>query len=317
MKSFLSPPPRAPARADEDRMARIEYGDEPAVFLIADPGEPLERARRTAALAGCRVAADLPVDRAPEGLRSKAASHPVLVELDAQKPGLTAMLGRLRDEAERGRRIVVAAPLALLDLAFASAAHANVDWLCEPSDLDRALTAAAAVAAQASPPRLHDAGRESRLLLQQLSEEVARIAGVLAAMSETERGEAPAARLAEEDDRPPPDPGFVRAIIRARRLRDQYLGPNLFADPAWDMMLDLMAARLERNRVAVSSLCIAAAVPPTTALRWIKALSDRGLFVRRADPRDGRRVYIELSDETARALAAYLRDVERLAPTAI
>ena len=109
----------------------------------------------------------------------------------------------------------------------------------------------------------------------------------------------------------------MRSIIRARRLRDQFFRGGLFADPAWDMLLDLFAARLEGTRVAVSSLCIAAAVPATTALRWIKALTDRGLFVRSADPQDGRRVYIALSDEVARSLTAYLRAVQRIAPAAI
>ncbi len=104
---------------------------------------------------------------------------------------------------------------------------------------------------------------------------------------------------------------------RARRLRDQYIRGGLFADPAWDMLLDLMAARLEGNRVAVSSLCIAAAVPATTALRWIRALTERGLFIRSADPQDGRRVYIELHDDVARALTAYLRAVQRVSPAAI
>src|SRR3546814_15893799 len=75
----------------------------------------------------------------------------------------------------------------------------------------------------------------------------------------------------------------VRALIRARRMRDQFFRSELFADPAWDMLLDLMAARLEHKRVSVSSLCIAAAVPVTTALRWIKSLTDEGRFVRRAD----------------------------------
>ena len=46
-------------------------------------------------------------------------------------------------------------------------------------------------------------------------------------------------------------------------------------------------------------------------------LEDRGLFVRSADPEDGRRVYIELSDDAARALAAYLRAVRRIAPAVI
>jgi DNA-binding MarR family transcriptional regulator len=55
----------------------------------------------------------------------------------------------------------------------------------------------------------------------------------------------------------------------------------------------------------------------SSALRWIKALTDRGLFARSADPQDGRRVYIELSDDAARALTAYLRAVQRIAPTAI
>jgi hypothetical protein len=79
---------------------------------------------------------------------------------------------------------------------------------------------------------------------------------------------------------------FVRSILRARRLRDQYFTGQLFADPAWDMMLDLLAARLEDRRVSISSLGLAAAVPPTTALRWIATLCDRGAFVRSNDSSD-------------------------------
>src|SRR5919107_3401876 len=91
----------------------------------------------------------------------------------------------------------------------------------------------------------------------------------------------------------------IRQLIRDRRLRDHFFRGALFADPAWDMLLELMAARLEGRRVAVSSLCIAAAVPATTALRWVKTLTDQGLFVRRADPQDGRRVYVELAPEAS------------------
>lgn len=91
----------------------------------------------------------------------------------------------------------------------------------------------------------------------------------------------------------------VRGLIRARRLREQYFEAELFADPAWDMLLDLMAAQLEGTKVAVSSLCIAAAVPPTTALRWIKTMTEEGVFLRKADKKDGRRIFIELSDEAA------------------
>lgn len=98
----------------------------------------------------------------------------------------------------------------------------------------------------------------------------------------------------------------IRAHIKARRLRERFLPADLFADPAWDMLLDLAAARLEGTRVSVSSLCIAANVPTTTALRWIKTLVDRGLVLRSPDPGDARRSFIDLAPPTVPALEACL-----------
>jgi DNA-binding MarR family transcriptional regulator len=102
----------------------------------------------------------------------------------------------------------------------------------------------------------------------------------------------------------------VRRMLRQRRMREQYFPADLFADPAWDMLLDLYAARLERQPVSVSSLCIAAAVPATTALRWIKTMTDAGLFVREADPHDGRRIFIALAEGACDALARYFEALE-------
>jgi DNA-binding MarR family transcriptional regulator len=101
----------------------------------------------------------------------------------------------------------------------------------------------------------------------------------------------------------------VRAVIRARRLRTRYFAGDLFADPAWDMLLDLLQAEIAQLRVPVSSLCIAAAVPATTALRWLKTMVQEGLFVRRADPHDGRRVFVELAPDASRALRSYFAEV--------
>ena len=134
-------------------------------------------------------------------------------------------------------------------------------------------------------------------------------------------GDEPVATLAAPRPEAPPRRGNdaivdamqVRAMIRARRLRELYFPADLFADPAWDMLLDLMAARLERRQVAVSSLCIAAAVPPTTALRWIKLLTDQAILIRIADPSDGRRVFIELADSAAEGMMNYLAAAQRLA----
>jgi len=174
-----------------------------------------------------------------------------------------------------------------------------------------------AIAFAAAPVRhvLRDVGKDGLPRLDQLSQEAARIAEMLAALAEREaRAERFAAAATGGSGSVAIDAGLVRAIIRARRLRDQFLGADLFADPAWDILLDLLAAGLENQRVAVSSLCIAAAVPPTTALRWIKSLTDLGLLVRSADPEDGRRVYVELSPETTGALHSYLQAAQRVSP---
>ena len=100
----------------------------------------------------------------------------------------------------------------------------------------------------------------------------------------------------------------VRAVIRARRLRARYFAEELFADPAWDMLLDLLQAEIAQLRVPVSSLCIAAAVPATTALRWLKTMTSKGMFVRRADPHDGRRVFVELAPQASQALRRYFAE---------
>jgi len=75
------------------------------------------------------------------------------------------------------------------------------------------------------------------------------------------------------------------------------------------MMLDLLKAELSGQRVSVSSLCAAAAVPPTTALRWLKTLVEQGLLIRTNDPLDGRRVYVELSRDASLGLRRYFSQI--------
>lgn len=130
--------------------------------------------------------------------------------------------------------------------------------------------------------------------LELLRRDAERVALALAELAASRSADAPVPR--------PVTAARIRAHIKARRLRERFFGPDLFADPAWDMLLDLAAARMEGRPVSVSSLCIAAAVPTTTALRWIKTMIDRGLFVRAADPEDARRAFIGLEAGAAVAL---------------
>lgn len=118
------------------------------------------------------------------------------------------------------------------------------------------------------------------------------------------------ARSRTRQTHPPlPSPRVIREIIRHRRLRSVFFGDDWFADPAWDMLLDLAAARSEDKRVSVSSLCHASGVPPTTALRWINHLVESGLLVKIDDPIDGRRAFLELSDDALRKLARYFEEI--------
>lgn len=142
--------------------------------------------------------------------------------------------------------------------------------------------------------------------LLQLSDEVSRIAGTLARLSAGQAQPAEQSVLVEDARI---DAKTVKAVLGARRLRARYFPEDLFADPAWDMMLDLLQAELLHYRVSVSSLCSAAAVPQTTALRWIGTMVENGMFVRRADPHDGRRIFVELAPETSQALRRYFAEV--------
>ncbi len=124
--------------------------------------------------------------------------------------------------------------------------------------------------------------------------------------------EQPVDRQTRSQRLPLPDPRLVRRIIAQRQMRCRYFDSELFADPAWDMLLDLTAARAEHRRVSVTSLCIASGVPPTTALRWIGLLADAGLILRNEDASDKRRAFIELTEKGADAMARYFTEMRQL-----
>lgn len=100
-------------------------------------------------------------------------------------------------------------------------------------------------------------------------------------------------------------PQIVRSILRARTCRGDFLKAGLFAEPAWDMLLELFARELEYQRVSVSELCRASRVPETTGVRWIDNLEKEELIVRADDPFDRRRVWVSLSSKGSTAMQSY------------
>lgn len=141
--------------------------------------------------------------------------------------------------------------------------------------------------------------------LLHLSSEVSRIADSLAKLSSHSEPFGGGSHPQRSEPVPEISPQAVALVLRARRLRATFFEQELFADPAWDMLLELFHAELTHRRVPVSNLCTAAAVPATTALRWLKTLVDKGMVIRRDDPLDGRRVYVELQPQTSNALKRY------------
>lgn len=275
----------------------------PACILIG--GDSPDREQLAAAVARCggRVAAQIACDGAAE-----AAVLPGALILDARHDSgalLDAALDMVEAASLRGRPCLVVATLHTIDVVAAHIRDGGLVQLAESGSapLDEAIDR---LLAASGSSQVREGDDSDRRKLEEMREEVGRVARHLAALA----GRAFPEQAGSADGSP--DRSMIRAILRLRRLREQFFTPELFADPAWDILLDLAGAEGEQRAVAVSSLCIAAAVPPTTALRWISTMTDRGLLVRRSDPRDGRRAFIAMSDDTSRAMFAYLAAASRI-----
>ncbi len=308
--------------------AAVAYTVQPSIMIISDDQFGTEQARAAAVALGGRVLADVPIAEAALRLENQMLPDTLMVEL-TQDGG--ARLDRALDQIDRiathaNLPMLVSIRPELIDAVSARIRSPQAVILCSPSPAER--VAAVALAWGTQQARVNDRSQDfDALRLQHLADEVGRIAKTLAAFNDAPSLSGSPSSLSDavlgykfpkitrdDEDMSPAD---IRAIIKLRRLRDRHFDPELFADPAWDMMLDLMAARAEHTRVSVSSLCIAAAVPATTALRWIKTLTDQGVFIRVADPTDGRRVFIELSDKAAGNIAKYFEAMKKACGMAI
>jgi hypothetical protein len=233
-------------------------------------------------------------------------------------------LARLDEHAARtGTQLVLSTTLAALDAVYAACARSEPQILVNSTRTGRVIALGMILAAD-SGSGVRELSEADRLTLLRLTEQVGMIAQRLDRFGEGSGGaqfpslEQPAevkgnggtGERPTRSSRPPlPDPRLVRRMIQHRQARAKYFDGELFADPAWDMLLDLTAARAEHVRVSVTSLCIAASVPPTTALRWISQMTKAGMLERVEDDADKRRAFIALSDRTAEAMARYFADL--------
>ncbi len=237
--------------------------------------------------------------------------------------------------AKSGAHLIVTTSMEALDDVFAALDQSGAQILVEPSRAERvvAVGRVMSLVATGASRRVREMSEQDRTALIHLSQQVDAIAQQLdrisnlkerhdGRLSDAKRGYdagaggdtgaafsfAEHARKAKAPDLP--DPRAVRRVIAAREARARFFNADLFSDPAWDMLLDLTAAHAENARVSVTSLCIAARVPATTALRWVNQMVDCGIFERVADDLDRRRAFIRLSNGSVDAMSRYFAEVE-------
>lgn len=102
----------------------------------------------------------------------------------------------------------------------------------------------------------------------------------------------------------------VLGLDHLRRPRRTYAPLGEIDDVGWDLLLQLLRAEHEDQRLSVSALSISVEhASPTTALRRIQELVKAGHVVRQPDPFDARRDFVSLSPESRAALESYLQQV--------
>ena len=307
-----------------------------ALSIFADRAHLRSQMREDAESAGFRVTEVSDVASLLEG-EVRALGEVVLLDCPDVDGSALAALARLDVRATHcGAQLIVSTSVEALDDVFACMDQSNPQILVDPGRADRVI-ALGRVLAGLPGQRLRELGEEDRLTLLRLTEQVNKIAerldGLSASRTVSGDGKADGSAFRFEEakrsfsagdgdgserlvraTRPPlPDPRLVRRIVRQRQLRARFFDGDMFADPAWDMLLDLTAARAEHTRVSVTSLCIASGVPPTTALRWIGQMTESGLFERVEDESDRRRAFITLSERAADAMARFFAELGKSA----
>ena len=93
----------------------------------------------------------------------------------------------------------------------------------------------------------------------------------------------------------------IEWALGIRRARSEILGQALFADPAWDIMLQLFQARLRGRQMKLTDLVTDA--PLSTLVRWAAVLEEHGLITGYFDPLIPSILRIELSERGAAKMA--------------
>lgn len=303
------------------------------VSIFADRAHVRDTMRDDAEAAGFRIGVIGGIEDAIE-IGGRSLGDAILVDCPVADGTTLAALATLDTLATRvNLQLIVSTSIAALDDVFGCLDQSLPQILVDPSRSERVI-ALGRLLSDLPSKGVSELSSEDRGMLLRLTEQVDQLARHLEGLSGpgiAQGKDANSGAFRFESPAPPysgpdrqadiengangeadallPHPKLVRQIIRQRHLRNRFFGDDLFADPAWDILLDLTAARGENARVSVTSLCIASGVPPTTALRWISQMTEAGLVERLNDSADKRRAFISLTDRSVDGMSRFFAEL--------
>ena len=101
----------------------------------------------------------------------------------------------------------------------------------------------------------------------------------------------------------------AKEVLKVRKARRRFFPPDLFHEPAWEMLMALFVIYAEEHTMNVKQLVSCSDAPATTSQRWIDHLHKSGLIDRVTDTVDRRRIDISLSERGHDAMTRYLQDI--------
>lgn len=231
------------------------------------------------------------------------------VIIDYRMPGgdgISVIYAMAARNAHRPRKLhfILATGYPSMDVAISAMRASAVDMLEKPFTA----TALSGTLMRINALREeHEGVDDVRARLDEISDELRRLRQSVDGAA-IRPAEAPASRHDDRDI----DADFIRKLFRAEQSRSRVIGGKILGDPAWNILLDLLAASSEGRKVSVSSSCIVSGAATTTALRLINRMVDDGVLLRTQDESDGRRSFLTIEPGVEQALRQYLVDLARL-----
>lgn len=286
--------------------ARMHERDAAARTLVVDD-EPraLGLTVRLLETAGVQCLTAASAEEALEKLRADPGIDVVLSDIFMPVTGGLEFLAQVRQEFPHRSwlQLLLITGQASVETAVAAMRLDASDYLLKPVDpkvlresVANALERAASIRSVAATAAGSPAAAELRSLASTADELAARIGTI----SDADGGQSDHALES------------LRLLRQLQDARSTVFGQALMPEPAWEMLAELMRARLAGQKVSVTSLALVSSSPTTTALRRIEDLIQGGLIERVPDSADRRRTHVELTQAGFLRMQLFLEGFSRI-----